>query len=112
MVKKNLKAVPKKIKIQKEDRVIVISGKDKGKIGSVLQVDRKSGTVIVEGVNKIKKAVKKKKQDDQGGIIELEAPLNVSNVMIVTKNGTPTRVGYVFRDGKKLRIAKKTGEEL
>ncbi len=112
MIKKKNVAIKNRFRIKKEDKVLVITGKDRGKTGTVLQINREKSTVIVEGVNKFKKAVKKKRQDDQGGIIEIEMPLHISNVKVLTNGGVPTRVGYEMRDGKKVRIAKKTGDAL
>ena len=100
------------MKIKKDDNVKVIAGRDKGKTGRVLRVDRERDRVLVEGVNLVKKAMKKRRQNDQGGIIEVEAPIHASNVMIVTRNGQTTRVGYRVEKGEKQRIAKKTGEVL
>ncbi len=99
-------------KLKKNDQVKVISGREKGKTGRVLKIDRVKGRVLIEGVNLVKKAKKKKSQTDQGGIIEIEAPLHISNVMIVAKNGMPSRIGYKFENGEKVRIAKKTGDVL
>ncbi|MFO7848774.1 MAG: 50S ribosomal protein L24 [Spirochaetia bacterium] len=101
-----------KVKIKRDDNVKVIAGKEKGKTGRVLRVDRINGRVFVQGLNMNKKAQRKKSQQDHGGIIEIEGPINISNVAVVTKNGEPTRVGYKIEKGKKIRIAKKTGEEL
>jgi large subunit ribosomal protein L24 len=101
-----------KYSIKKNDTVKVISGKDKGKTGRVLQVNRESGRVMVEGINLVKKAVKKKSQQDRGGIIEVESPLHISNVMLTTKGGKRTRVGYKTEGKTKERYAKKGGETL
>ena len=101
-----------KYRIRKDDQVKVIAGKDKGKTGRVLRVDREKGRVLVEGVNIVKKAMRKKRQDDRGGIMEIEAPVHISNVMLVTRDGERTRVS-VRRDGEdRARVAKKTGEDL
>ena len=101
-----------KYRIKRDDQVKVIAGKDKGKSGRVLRVDREKGRVLVEGVNIVKKAMRKKRQDDRGGIIEIEAPIHISNVMLVTRSGERTRVG-VRQDGKtKTRVARKNGEDL
>lgn len=100
------------MKIKRNDNVKVIAGRDKGKTGRVLRVDRDKQRVLVEGVNLVKKAMKKRRQNDQGGIIEIEAPIHISNVMIVSRNGQTSRVGYRVENGKKTRIAKKTGEVL
>ena len=94
-------------KIKKGDTVKVIAGKDKGKEGKVLSV--KDGRVVVQGVNKVKKHQKPSASNANGGIVTQEAPLDASNVMLVV-GGKTTRVGFEVRDGKKVRIAKKTGE--
>lgn len=98
--------------IKKEDTVIVISGKDKGKKGRVLQAYPKKDKVLVEGINMVKKHVRPNPKNQQGGIVNQEAPIHVSNVMLVDpKTGEPTRVGYKFlENGKKVRVAKKSGE--
>ena len=101
-----------KYRIRRDDQVKVIAGKDKGKTGRVLRVDREKGRVLVEGINIVKKAMRKKRQDDRGGIMEIEAPIHISNVMLVTRSGEPTRVG-IRKDGdSRARVAKKNGEEL
>jgi large subunit ribosomal protein L24 len=97
-------------RVKKNDEVRIIAGKEKGKNGRVLRVDQVKGRVLVEGVNMVKKAVRKKKQNDRGGIIEIEAPLHVSNVMIVCKKCGPVRTGYRFENDKKVRFCKKCGE--
>ncbi len=96
-------------KIKKGDTVVVIAGKDKDKEGKVMVVDRKNHRVIVEGVNMVKKHSKPSAQNQNGGIIEKESPIDVSNVMYVHK-GKATRIGFRFEDGKKVRFAKSTGE--
>jgi len=93
------------VKIKKGDTVKVIAGSDKGKEGKVLAVDAKKGTVTVEGVNMIKKHAKPSKKYQEGGIINFEGPINISNVMYVYK-GKPTRIGFTEKDGKKVRYAK------
>ncbi|MFB7141176.1 MULTISPECIES: 50S ribosomal protein L24 [unclassified Bacillus (in: firmicutes)] len=99
--------------VKKGDKVQVISGKDKGKQGVILAAFPKKNRVLVEGVNIIKKHSKPTQANPQGGIIEKEAPIHVSNVMALDpKTGVPTRVGYQLVDGKKVRIAKKSGELL
>ncbi|MGL4373411.1 MAG: 50S ribosomal protein L24, partial [Turicibacter sp.] len=92
-------------------RVIVISGKDKGKEGVVLVASPSKSKVIVEGVNVVKKHVRPSQTNPDGGIVEFEAPIHVSNVMIVDpKTGKPSRIGYKIVDGQKVRFAKKSGE--
>jgi large subunit ribosomal protein L24 len=101
------------MRLKKEDTVKVISGKDKGKTGRVVSIDHESERLIVQGVNMVKKTMKKKNQQDKGGIVEIEAPIAVANVAYVLKDGKTTRIGYKFDDnGKKVRYAKKTGEVL
>ena len=97
------------MKIKTGDTVKVIAGKDKDKEGKVLSVDKKTGRVVVEGVNMVTKHAKPSASNQQGGIINKEAPIDASNVMYV-HNGTATRIGYKVEDGKKVRVAKKTGE--
>ena len=97
------------LKIKKGDTVKVIAGKDKDKEGKVLSVDKKTGRVVVEGVNMVTKHAKPSASNQQGGIINKEAPIDASNVMYV-QNGKATRIGYKVEDGKKVRVAKKTGE--
>jgi large subunit ribosomal protein L24 len=101
-----------KYRIRRDDQVKVIAGKDKGKTGRVLRVDRKNGRVLVEGINIVKKAMRKKRQEDRGGIAELEAPIHISNVMLMTRGGDRTRVGVRVDGETKARIAKKNGEDL
>jgi len=101
-----------KIKLKKNDTVKILAGKDRGKTGKILSIDAKNNRVYVQGLNMVKKAVRQKSQQEKGGIVEVEAPLNISNVAVLTKNGDVTRIGYKIENGKKIRIAKKTGEEL
>ena len=99
--------------VKKGDKVMVISGKDKGKTGVILASFPKKDRVLVEGVNIVKKHSKPSQANPQGGIINQEAPIHVSNVMpIDPKTGEPTRVGYQTVDGKKVRVATKSGEVL
>lgn len=99
--------------VKKGDKVMVISGKDKGKTGVILAAFPKQDRVLVEGVNIVKKHSKPSQVNPQGGIISQEAPIHVSNVMpIDPKSGNPTRVGYTTVDGKKVRVAKKSGQVL
>ena len=103
----------KKLKIRKDDTVQVIAGKDKGKRGAVVRVIAKKDAVIVSGINMVKKAMRKRSQQDQGGIAEIEAPLNISNVAIVCKKcGRPVRAGYKLDGDKKTRVCRKCGEAL
>ena len=97
------------MKIKKDDTVKVIAGTDKGKEGKVLSVDIKNNRVIVEGINMITKHAKPSMANQQGGIINKEAPIDMSNVMYVL-NGKATRIGFQVVDGKKVRVAKSTGE--
>ena len=99
--------------VKKGDKVQVISGKDKGKQGVILEAFPKKERVLVEGVNVVKKHAKPSQANPQGGIMEMEAAIHVSNVMpIDPKTSEPTRVGYKVEDGQKVRIAKKSGEAL
>ncbi len=101
-----------KFKIRKGDFVQVIKGKDKGKKGRVIKVFPKEARVLVEGVNFVKKHVRPRKIDQQGGIIQMEKPISISNVMLFClKCSKPTRVGIKFLDdGSKVRYCKKCGE--
>ncbi len=102
-----------KYKLRKDDLVQVIAGKDKGKQGKILKIDREKGKVIVAGANMAKKAMKKKNQSDRGGIAEIEAALHVSNVMIVCKKcGRPVKIGYKIEGDTKKRVCRKCGEAL
>ena len=103
----------KKFKIKKNDNVEVLAGKDKGKRGSVVRIIPKKDKVIVSGVNIVKKAMKRRSQQDQGGIVEVEAPLHISNVGIVCqKCGRPVKIGYKIDGDKKVRVCRKCGETL
>ena len=104
----------KKLHIKKGDTVVVISGNNKGSKGRVLEIIRKTDRAIVEGVNMIKKHTKPNAETPQGGIVEREAPVHISNLMLVDpKTGKPTRVSRkVNDDGKIVRISKKSGEEI
>ena len=95
--------------IKKNDTVIVTQGKDKNKTGKVVNIGKDK--IVVQGINLIKKAVKPKSQQEKGGIISIEAPIHISNVMLVSK-GKKTRVGIKIENGKKERVSKKTGEVL
>lgn len=98
------------IRIKKGDTVQIIAGKDKGLSGKVLAVDHKKGRVIVEGCNIITKHTKPSMQNQQGGIVTVEGPIDVSNVMYL-QGGKPARIQYQMKDGKKVRTAKVRGQE-
>ena len=99
--------------IKKDDKVVVLSGKDKGKQGKVLIADPKNMKVVVEGVNVATKHKKAQKQGEEGGIIKVETPIYVSKVQLVCpKCGKGTRVGHKIADGKKVRVCKKCGAEI
>lgn len=111
---KKLESHNNKLHVKKDDTVMVITGKDKGKKGRVIAAYPRENRVLVEGVNMIKKHSKPTQQNPQGGILSQEAPIHVSNVMLLDpKSGKPTRVGYKTLDnGNKVRIAKKSGEAI
>ena len=97
------------LKIKKGDLVRVITGRDKDKEGKVLDIDRKKGRVLVEGVNMITKHMKPSAANANGGIVQREAMIDISNVMYVHK-GKPTRIGFKMDGDKKVRFAKSTGD--
>ncbi len=99
-------------KIKKGDRVIVLSGKDKGKTGTVTLAIPKDGKVVVDGVNIATRHRKPTQAEPQGGLVKIEAPLHVSKVAHVTADGKPTRVRFETQDGKKVRVAVKTGDKI
>jgi large subunit ribosomal protein L24 len=106
-------------RIKTNDDVIVIGGKDRGKTGKVLRVDLKSDRVYVEGLNIVKRHQRPRqvagadRAEQVGGVIEKEGPIHVSNVMLVDpKDGKPTRVGFEVREGKRFRIAKRSGSSI
>jgi len=99
-------------KVKKNDQVLVISGRDKGKRGRVINVMTTKGQVLVEGVAMVKKHVRPNRQRGiAGGILERESPINISNVLLLEPGSRkPTRVGYqILQDGRKVRVARKTG---
>ena len=96
-------------KIKKDDLVVVIAGKDKDKQGKVISVDTKKNRVLVQGCNMITKHTKQAPGNPKGGIVNQEAPIDISNVMLVV-DGKATRVGFDVKDGKKVRVAKTTGK--
>ena len=97
------------MKLKTGDKVVVIRGKDKGKEGKILKTDRKNNKVIVEGINMVSKHTKPSAANQNGGIVKKEAAIDASNVMYL-HNGKATRLGCMIKDGKKVRVAKKTGE--
>ena len=97
------------MKIKKGDTVRVIAGKDKDKEGKVIAVDAKTNRVIVEGINMVTKSQKPSAANQQGGLVQKEAPIHVSNVMYL-QNGQVTRIGFKMDGDKKVRVAKKTGD--
>ncbi len=106
-------------RLKSGDEVIVIGGKDRGKRGKILRVDPKHERVIIEGLNMIKRHQKPRqvagaqRAEQVGGVIEREGPIHVSNVMLVDpKDGKPTRIGVEVQDGKRLRIARRSGTRL
>ena len=99
-----------KVKINKGDKVRIIAGSQKGTEGSVLSINKENNKAIVEGVNLVKKHNKPNAQNPQGGITEKEAPIDISNLSLLTSDGKTTRVGYRMEDGSKVRFAKKTDE--
>jgi large subunit ribosomal protein L24 len=103
-----------KLKIRRDDQVVCISGKDRGKTGRVLRVDPSKERVYVEGMNIVKRHTKPRPgSTDPGGVIEREGPLHISNVMLIDPtDNKPTRVGIVREDGKRVRVAKKTGNRI
>ena len=99
-------------KIRKGDKVVVLSGRDKGRSGEVFEVRPTEGVALVRGVNLVKRH-QKQTQAQEGGIISKEAPIHLSNIAFVGKDGKPTRVGFKIQaDGKQVRIAKSSGAEI
>ena len=106
-----------KVRLKKDDQVKVIAGRDRGKTGRVISVDRRKGLVLVEGVSMVKRHTRPNpSRQIKGGIAERESPISVSNVMILTSGGVPSRVGYRVEGSgtatRRVRIAKKSGEPL
>ena len=101
------------LRIKKNDKVIVIAGKDKGKTGKVIRVIPETNRVVVENINRVKKAQRKTQQNPQGGLIEVEAAIHISNVMLADKSNKPVRFGTsILKDGSRLRINKSTKETI
>ena len=98
------------LNIKTGDKVQVISGADKGKQGKIVTVSAKENKVIVEGVNMVTKHAKPSAANQQGGILHQEAPIDISNIAYVVKGDKTSKIGYDFKDGKKVRVAKATGE--
>ena len=99
-------------KIRKGDKVIVLTGRDKGRTGEVFEVRPTEGKALVRGVNMVKRH-QKQSQNQEGGIISKEAPIQLSNIAIVGADGKPTRVGFKIQaDGTKVRVAKRSGAEI
>ena len=96
-------------KIRKGDKVVMLAGKDKGRTGEVLQVLPKEDRAVIRGVNLVKRH-QRQSQTQEAGIINKEASIHLSNIAIVAKDGKPTRVGFSVVDGKKVRVAKRTGD--
>ncbi len=101
-----------KYKIKKNDTVKVVCGKDKGKTGKVVKVNREKGRVVVQGINIVKKAMKPKSQNEKGGIVSIEASMDISNVRVICKKCGPTRLGYKIEGDDRVRICKKCGEAI
>jgi len=102
------------LKIKKNDKVKILQGKDRGKTGKVLRIDNKNSRVFVEGINIIKRHTRQKSQNEPGGIIKKEGPLDMSNVLVVCPNcNKPSRVGFMeSKSGQKVRVCKKCGEQM
>ena len=101
-----------KFKLKRDDTVYVIAGKDKGKRGRILKILRDKDRIIVQGINLVKKAMKRRTQQDRGGIVEIEAAIHSSNLMIVCRKCGPVRIGYKIDGDEKVRVCKKCGETI
>ena len=101
-----------KIKLKSGDKVRVIAGDHKGTEGEIVSLLRDKNKVIVSGVNLVKRHTKPNAQNPQGGIVEKEAPIAISNLSLLTADGKTTRVGYRMEEGKKVRVARKTNEAI
>ncbi len=99
-----------KLKIKTGDTVRVIAGDHKGSEGKVMSVDKKKNKAIVEGTNMVSKHEKPSAKNPQGGIVQKEAPIHISNLSLIDKSGDATRVGYEIKDGKKVRVSRKSKE--
>lgn len=97
-------------KVKKGDKVVILTGKDKGRSGEVIRVIPDEDRVLVRGINQMKRHTKPSQADPQGGIKVKEAPIHISNVSLTDpKSGKPTRVGFMDKDGRKVRVARKSG---
>ena len=101
-----------KIKFKNGDKVRVIAGDHKGKEGEIVTLIRQKNKAIVSGVNVVKRHTKPNAQNPQGGIIDKEAPIAISNLSLLTAEGQTTRIGYRMEDGKKVRVSRKTNEAI
>lgn len=101
-----------KTKLKKNDNVVVIAGKDKGRTGRILRIDREKNRALIEGINMVKKAQKQRSQTETGGIIEREASIDLSNVMLLGKDGKPARLGFRVEGSEKVRFNRRTGETI
>ncbi len=100
------------MRIKKDDKVRIISGKDSGREGKVLRVLREERKVVVDGLNIVKKHIRPRKEGEKGERVEIPAPIDVSNVMLICPScSKPTRVAYIVKDGVKNRVCKKCGKE-
>ena len=98
------------MRLKKDDTVKIIAGKDKGVVGKIVKVDTENERVFIQGANMVSKTMKKRNQQDKGGISKIEASIHVSNVALVTKGNETSKVGFKVENGKKVRYAKKTGD--
>ncbi len=101
-----------KLKLRKNDTVKVISGREKGKSGRIIRIDREKLRAVVEGLNMVKKAVKQKKQNQKAGITSVEAPIPIGKLAIMCKKCGPTRIGYTMDGDTKKRVCRKCGGDL
>jgi large subunit ribosomal protein L24 len=101
-----------KLKLRKNDTVKVIAGREKGKSGRIIRIDREKLRAVVEGLNMVKKAVKQKKQNQKAGITSVEAPIPIAKLAIVCKKCGPTRIGYLVDGDTKKRVCRKCGGDL
>ncbi|MEL3904686.1 MAG: 50S ribosomal protein L24 [Treponemataceae bacterium] len=112
MAKSNSDARAKALNIKRDDTVEIITGKDKKKRGTVIKTVPSQNAVLVRGLNMVSKTMRPRSQQEKGGIVQIEAPIDVSNVMIICKKCGKTRIGYEVKDGKRVRVCKKCGEAL